>query len=189
MKINKRTLFENNNIYGVSGVYAITNKVTKERYIGSSNDIRMRWHQHTCPSSWKQQPNNPLYLDMQKYGVENFTFTIVALVTEEHLRDVEQSAMKMLNHEYNTFRAYVTDDERKEYHKAYIKEYRKSEKGKEYNRKQARKCKMKYNNQLCFYKGETLTLNTLSARFLRLGIAHPTKEAKKYLIQQKNEEK
>lgn len=177
MKINKRTLFENNNIYGVSGVYAITNKVTKERYIGSSNDILKRWYGHTEPSCWKQHPNSPLYLDMQKYGVENFTFTIVALATEEHLREVEQSAMKMLNHEYNTFRAYVTDDERKEYDKA----YRKSEKGKENNRKQARKDMRKYYNQLCFYNGETLRLNTLSARFRRLGIAHPTKEAKKYL--------
>jgi len=66
--------------------------------------------------------------------------------------------------------------------KEYQKKWRQSEKGKEYNRKQARKDMQKYRNQLCCYNGETLTLNTLSARFRKAGIEHPTLEAKKYLI-------
>lgn len=40
----------------------------------------------------------------------------------------------------------------------------------------------KYDNQLCRYNGEILTLATLSKRFQRAGIAHPTIEAKKYLV-------
>lgn len=40
----------------------------------------------------------------------------------------------------------------------------------------------KYRNQLCFYNGETLTLNALAVRFRKAGIAHPTVEAKKYII-------
>lgn len=70
----------------------------------------------------------------------------------------------------------------KENQKEYQKKYRQTEKGKEINRKQARKDMKKYHNQLCSYKGETLTLNTLSARFRKAGIEHPTVEAKKYLI-------
>lgn len=66
--------------------------------------------------------------------------------------------------------------------KEYRRKYRQSERGKEINRKQARKDMQKYRNQLCYYKGETLTLNTLSARFRKAGIEHPTLEAKKYLI-------
>ena len=54
------------------------------------------------------------------------------------------------------------------------KEYEKADKRKKY--------KKEYNNQLCFYNGETLTLNALSKRFLRQGITNPTLEAKKYLI-------
>ena len=42
--------------------------------------------------------------------------------------------------------------------------------------------KKEYNNQLCFYNGETLTLNALSKRFQRAGIPHPVLEAKKYLV-------
>lgn len=40
MKINKKLLFENCNNYGVSGVYAITNKETNERYIGSKKYLK-----------------------------------------------------------------------------------------------------------------------------------------------------
>ena len=39
-----------------------------------------------------------------------------------------------------------------------------------------------YNNQLCFYNGETLTLRALLERFKSQGIDHPTQEAKKYLL-------
>ena len=60
----------------------------------------------------------------------------------------------------------------------YQKEYYKTEKYKESTRKAANK----YNNQICLYNDEKLTLNTLRARFTRQGIPHPTQEAKKYLL-------
>ena len=58
------------------------------------------------------------------------------------------------------------------------KKYYKSDKGKETNKKAVNK----YQNQLCSYNGETLTLNALRMRFKKLGITHPTLEAKKYLL-------
>ena len=39
-----------------------------------------------------------------------------------------------------------------------------------------------YYQRLCLYAGKTLTLSALSNRFRKQGIAHPCKEAKKYLI-------
>ena len=54
------------------------------------------------------------------------------------------------------------------------KEYHKSNKCKEY--------KKQYNNQLCSYNGQTLTLCTLSMRFRSQGIDNSVIEAKKYLI-------
>ena len=39
----------------------------------------------------------------------------------------------------------------------------------------------KYHNQLCYYNGETLTLNALIKRLMRQGISNPVKEAKKYI--------
>ena len=54
------------------------------------------------------------------------------------------------------------------------KEYHKSNKCKEY--------KKQYNNQLCSYNGEVLTLNALRQRFKSQGIDNSVIEAKKYLI-------
>ena len=57
----------------------------------------------------------------------------------------------------------------------------------ESHREEIQEQNKKYNNQLCSYKGETLTLNALTKRFKRMGIDHPTAEAKKYLIMSNND--
>ena len=168
----------------ISGVYKITNTATGDFYIGSSKDVKLRWKNHKCQSVWNQCPNNPMYLDMQKYGVEKFVFEILAEVEPDSLKEKEQQFIETLKPTYNDRNANGCDIERKkeyrksnkykEYQKEYKKEYRKSDKYKEYNNK--------YYNQLCCYNGETLTLNALAARFRRADIAHPTLEAKKYII-------
>ena len=42
----------------ISAAYQIKNKVTGERYVGSSNDVMRRWKEHNSPSSWENQLNN-----------------------------------------------------------------------------------------------------------------------------------
>ena len=165
----------------ISAVYKIVNEVTGDRYVGSSKDVFSRWTSHKCPSRWKENPNSPMYQDMQKYGVDKFRFQILAPVMEEYLKQAEQEFIDMLQPTYNQQNANGLDVERLKEAK---RKYRQTEKGKEINRRQARKDMQKYRNQLCRYKGETLTLNTLSARFRKAGINHPTVEAKKYLISQ-----
>jgi len=143
----------------ISAVYQIINTVTGDRYVGSSKNVKKRWAQHKYPSRWKDHPNNPMYLDMQKYGVDKFRFQILAPVMPEYLKQVEQEFIEMLKPTYNTNNAKGFDVER---HKETMKEYL---------------------HQLCSYMGETLTLNTLRHRFCRAGIKHPQLEAKKYLIE------
>ena len=146
----------------ISGVYKITNTVTGDCYIGSSKDVKQRWAAHKCPSSLKRFPNNQLYQDMRKYGVDNFDFQILEEVEESFLKEMEQQFIEKLHPTYNSNRASGLNIERyKEYNKEYHKEY---------------------DNQLCFYNGETITLNALRMRFEKLGIDHPTVEAKKYLL-------
>ena len=170
----------------ISAVYKITNAITGDFYIGSSKDVKRRWAAHKCPSRWKQYPNNPMYQDMQKYGVDNFEFQIIAEVEEDKLKEKEQEFIETLKPIYNSNRANGWDIERyKEYQKSdkgkeSQKKYQKSDKGKESHRKSQNK----YNNQLCCYNCETLTLNALSSRFWSQGIEHPTQEAKKYLLEQ-----
>ena len=146
----------------ISAVYKITNTVTGDFYIGSSKDIKHRWTDHKCPSRWNDNPNNPMYLDMRKYGIENFVFEILEVVEPEKLKDAEQKFIETLKPAYNNYYAKGLDIERK--------------------KKTQKESQKEYNNQLCSYNGETLTLNALSKRFQKAGIEHPTQEAKKYLL-------
>ena len=163
----------------ICAVYKITNTITGDFYIGSSKNIKERWRNHKKPSRWKQHPNNPMYLDMRKYGVDSFVFEILEVVEEGSLKETEQKFIETLKPAYNDRNANGLDIERyKKTKKESQKEYKKTEKGKESHRKASNK----YNNQLCCYNNETLTLHALSTRFRRAGIAHPTLEAKKYLV-------
>ena len=112
---------------------------------------------------------------MQKYGVDNFDFQILEVVEPEKLKVTEQKIIETLKPTYNDRNANGLDIER--YKKA-KKEYEKTDKSKEYQKQY----QLEYENQLCIYNSETLTLQALRTRFRKLGIPHPVIEAKKYLI-------
>ena len=80
----------------ISGIYKITNTITKDFYIGSSNNIKQRWANHKCPSTLKKCPNNPMYLDMQKYGTDKFEFQILEEVKIHSLKEKEQQFIEKL---------------------------------------------------------------------------------------------
>ena len=156
----------------ICAVYKITNTITGDFYIGSSKDVKRRWADHKKPSTWNDNPNNPMYLDMKKYGTDKFEFQVIAEVEEGSLKEAEQRFIEKLKPTYNSCNAKGRNIERyKEYHK----EYNKSDK--------CKKAQNKYESRLCLYNGETLTLTALRKRFWRRGIPHPTLEAKKYLLQ------
>ena len=163
----------------ICGIYKIINTITGDFYIGSSKDVKRRWESHKWSSTWKQHPNNPLYQDMQKYGVDKFEMQILAVVEPEQLKEIEQKFIDTLKPTYNNINAKDWNVARyKEYNKEYNKERNKSDKCKQYHKEYNKE----YNNQLCFYNGEVLTLCALQTRFSRAGIPHPTQEAKKYLV-------
>ena len=155
----------------ISGVYKITNIITGEFYIGSSKNIERRWYQHRSPSAQKRHPNSKLYKAMVSYGLDNFTFEIIEKT--DNLREKEQYYIKQLKPSYNNNWAQGLDIDNcrlynREYHKAHY----------DYELAAVKA----YNNRVCLYKGETLTLNALALRFRQQGIANPYKEAKKYLL-------
>ena len=176
----------------IIGVYKITNTVTGDFYIGSSKNVKRRWKNHKSPSIWKKCPNNPMYLDMKKYGLDYFVFEILEEVEIDRLKKTEQWFIEKMHPTYNSNRANGLDIDRKKEHqkeyqksdkyKEYQKEYQKSDKYKEYKKEYNKEYQKEYNNQTCRYNGETLTLNALCLRFYRAGIEHPTLEAKKYII-------
>lgn len=58
-----------------TGIYCIKNNITKECYIGQSRDIERRWQDHKKPS--RLNYSSPIYKAFNKYGISNFTFSIV----------------------------------------------------------------------------------------------------------------
>ena len=161
----------------IIGVYKITNTVTGKFYIGSSKDVKRRWAQHKSPSRWNEHPNNPMYLDMKKYGVDKFEFQVIDEVEPEQLKEKEQQFIETLKPTYNDRNANGYNIERrKERHK----ERNKKKRNREYQKE--------YINQLCIYNNEILTLNALSKRFSKAGIEHPQIEAKKYLLNKQKDD-
>lgn len=157
----------------ISGVYKITNTITGDFYIGSSKDVKKRWMSHKWPSALKKCPNNPMYQDFQRYGLDYFVFEILEEVESEKLKEAEQQFIEKLKPTYNSNRANGWDVKK---YKKHIKEYYQQ------NHKRRNEYQKEYDNQLCIYKNEKLTLTALSTRFRRAGIKNPTLEAKKYLI-------
>ena len=189
----------------ISGVYKITNIITGDFYIGSSKTIKQRWTDHKSPSVHKRYPNSKLYKAMAEFSLDNFIFEVLEETAD--LKEREQYWIEQLKPSYNNNRAQGIDierrkeshrrcrkewneihrDERLAYSKAYrqahrdeclarMKDWHKANRIKHLDRMKA------YRNKLCLYEGEILTLNALSARFYRQGIANPCKEAKKYLL-------
>ena len=156
-------------------VYKFTNTVTGDFYIGSRNNIKKSLANRKYQSVWISIPNDKMYQDIQKYGVDNFDLEVLEVVEPEQLKEVEQQFIETLKPTYNQMNEKDLNVERR-------KEYQKSDKGKESQKKAVNK----YQNQLCSYNGETITLNALRMRFKRQGIINPTQEAKKYIIKNNN---
>ena len=175
----------------ICAVYKITNTITGDFYIGSSKDVKRRWAEHKCLSKWNRCPNNPMYQDMQKYGLDKFAFEILAEAEIESLKKIEQQFIETLNPKYNSQRANTGLGARKgrvaEYNKERYQKYKgeileQKNQYRDSHKDEIKQYYKQYYNQLCYFNGETLTLSALSKRFRRAGIEHPTAEAKKYLL-------
>ena len=147
-------------------VYKFTNTVTGDFYIGSRNNIKKSLANHKYQSVWISIPNDQMYQDIQKYGVEKFDLEVLEVVEPEQLKEVEQQFIETLKPTYNQMNEKDLNVERR--------------------KESQKKAVNKYQNQLCFYNGQTITLCALSQRFRSQGIDHPVLEAKKYLIKKES---
>lgn len=154
-----------------SGVYWIISN-DEIVYVGSTNNLysRIKEHRAYITKGINAKRNPALYQFLQTNQ-----FTVQFQLTENY-RQKEQKLIEQYNPKYNSHKAFAGLGARKDRVAEYDKEYKQKFK------EQINKHQKQYNNQLCSYNGETLTLNALSMRFKRKGISKPTVEAKKYLI-------
>ena len=153
------------------GVYKITNTVTGDFYIGSSKNLYKRLRNHRCKSSWRTCSKNPLYLDMQKYGLEKFLFEGIEECLPEDLKTNEQKWIEELKPTYNRNAAYSTKKG-----SDYVLEWERNHKEQYITRMK------KYYQRDCLYKGEQLSYNALVSRLRKLGVKSPNATANKYVI-------
>lgn len=185
-----------------SGIYLF--KVNEEViYVGSSNNLYQRMVSHR--RCIRQGSAHGYKQDLYQYLQLN-PFTVEFQITDNY-RQLEQKLVEKYNPKYNANRAYTGvawNGNRVEYDKERYQKYKEEILGQskqyyEANKKgilqqrkqyyisheqQKKQYQRIYDNQLCLYNGETITLCALRMRFKRQGIQHPQIESKKYLIQQ-----
>ena len=82
-----------------SGIYMIKNKKTGQMYIGQSKHIKRRWVDHKYELVRGIHANTFLQNSWNKYGEDNFSFSIIEEVNENKLNEQEKYWIAY----YNTF--------------------------------------------------------------------------------------
>lgn len=84
------------------GIYAITLKGTKRRYIGSSINIQARWSRHVSLLQRNRHHTPHLQRAWNKYGEDAFVFSMVEICSLELLNEREEAYLSRLTNLYNT---------------------------------------------------------------------------------------
>lgn len=81
----------------MTGIYQITNKINGNSYVGQSVNIERRFMEHRTPHG----SMNSIKLAIRKYGVANFTFSVIEQCEVEELNDKERYWIAKLKPKYN----------------------------------------------------------------------------------------
>ena len=79
------------------GIYKITNNLNGKSYIGQSTQIEKRINYHKRQGKSKNKPQLPLYIDMHKYGIDNFNYEILELCNIDELDNKQKYWISFYN--------------------------------------------------------------------------------------------
>lgn len=96
--MKKDILIENK---GKSGIYMLTNKITKEIYIGQSSDLSSRFKNYLNLSYIKSKDSLRIHRALIKYGYLNFSLTILEYCNKSKRLTREKFYIKKFNPQYN----------------------------------------------------------------------------------------
>ena len=81
-------------------IYIITNSINSKVYIGKTKRPDRRWYEHKIVSK-RSTLNIPLHNALRLYGIENFSFSIIATcLKDEYAEEAEIAMIK----QYNSFK-------------------------------------------------------------------------------------
>ncbi len=82
----------------ICGIYIIKNKCNNKVYIGQAVDIQRRWgYGHIKPLKENKHKNKHLQFAVNKYGIENFDFSIIEKCDKSELNDKEMYWIRQFN--------------------------------------------------------------------------------------------
>jgi len=128
------------------GIYLIENKVNNKKYVGSSIDIPVRIMKHKYSLRKNYHPNDYLQNSYNKYGEDNFVFTVLILCDEVELVDNENFYITKFN----------SNDLTVGYNLATVNEFRRNNYNEEVKIKNS-KHNLKVNNNYIKFKSINLT--------------------------------
>ena len=134
------------------GIYLIENKTNNKKYVGSSIEINVRIMKHKYSLRRNYHANNYLQNSYNKYGEDNFEFSVLTLCDETELIDKE-------NYYINKFNS---NDLTVGYNLATVNEFRRNNYNEEVKIKNS-KYNLKVNNNFTRFKCENL--ETLEVTF------------------------
>lgn len=71
------------------GIYLIKNKINGKCYVGQADNIERRWKEHKRHYKLEKHKNQLIYKAFNKYGIENFSFSIIEECLVEELDEKE----------------------------------------------------------------------------------------------------
>lgn len=87
------------------GIYKIENKINGHCYIGQSRDIERRWRDERSAANTPtdNEYESPRSRAFRKYGIENFTFTVLEECSIERLNERERYYIQKYNSYFNGY--------------------------------------------------------------------------------------
>ena len=84
-----------------AGIYQIRNVETNQIYIGSAVNLKRRWGTHKTALKKNKHHSTILQNSYNKYGINNFKYTILIICSTDNLLMYEQRCLDTLNPYFN----------------------------------------------------------------------------------------
>lgn len=95
----------------IGRIYLIENQLNGHKYVGKTYlTIQERWKQHLSDCNKRQHEHRPLYSAMQKYGIKNFTITLIE--ETDNLEEKEKYWISYYDSYHNGYNATLGGDGR-----------------------------------------------------------------------------
>jgi hypothetical protein len=104
---------------GISGIYMLTNKITKKIYIGQSKELSNRFKNYLNLSYLNSNASLTIHRALVKYGYSNFSLTILEYCEISELLIREQFYFDKLKPQYNILK--IAGSSQKSKHSEYTK--------------------------------------------------------------------